>query len=158
MHTADSIHIYHSHSQIINSHLPVHASRDNLMPNHMQTADTIAGLLKNLKRLRALALAVPQPDSSIIASASNYTTVFPTEAYTVHATKVSSPSPECPSGGHVPKKYLLVAADAGEAGIIVGNGEIEDFVTVGGIGLDEARFWCGAEGFGGVVEVHRAVA
>ena len=70
---------------------------------------------------------------------------------------MSSPSLECPSGGHVPEKDLLVAANAGEPGIIVGNGEIENFVTVGGIGLDETRFWCGAEGFGGVVEMHGAV-
>lgn len=53
---------------------------------------------------------------------------------------------------------MLVTADAGEPGIVVCNGEIEDFVAVGGIDLDESGLWRGIGGFGGVVEMDGAVA
>ena len=108
------------------------------MPNHMQTTYTILGLLENLYGLRALALAVPQPDSSIITSADDHTTIFPAKAHTIDATEVPSPSSQCSSCGYIPEKDLFVAANAGEPGIIVCNGEIKDFVAVGGIGLNEA--------------------
>lgn len=108
------------------------------MPNHMQTAHTISCLLKNLDGLCALALTIPQPDSSIVAPAHDYAAVFPTKIHTVDAAVVPAPSFQRSSGSYVPKKDLLVAADAGEPGVVVCDGEIEDFVAVGGVGLDEA--------------------
>lgn len=52
---------------------------------------------------------------------------------------------------------MLVASDGCEACVVVCDGYVEDFVAVGGVGLDEA----GAEGIGagfeGVVEADGAV-
>ena len=127
------------------------------MSNDMQTAHAIPGLFKDLDWLCALALAVPQPDCSIIAPANHHTAIFPPEAHAVDAAEVPAPPLQRSSRNYVPEKDLLVATDAGEPGIVVANGEIEDFVAVSGVGLDEAGFGSGAGGFGGVVEVDGAV-
>lgn len=41
----------------------------------------------------------------------------------------------------VPEEDGAVAAGGGEACVVWGDGEGEDFVGVGGVGLDEAAFW-----------------
>ena len=89
------------------------------MPNHMQTAHTISCLLKNLYCLRTLALAIPQPDSRIIAPANDHTAIFPTKIHTIDAAVVPAPSFQRSSCSNVPKEDLLVAADAGEPGVVV---------------------------------------
>lgn len=91
------------------------------MPNYMQTAHTISRLLKNLYWLRTLALAIPQPDGSIITPANDHTAIFPAKTHTVDAAEVPAPSFYCSSCSYVPEKDLLVAADAGEPGIVVCN-------------------------------------
>lgn len=42
--------------------------------------------------------------------------------------------------GDVPKEGGAVAADGGEALVVGGDGEVEDLVAVGGVGLNEAAF------------------
>jgi len=67
--------------------------------------------------------------------------------------------------GDVPVKHAAIAADAGKGGIVLGDGDVENLVAVGRIGLDElggagriegvAAGWSG--GPRGVVEADRAV-
>lgn len=56
---------------------------------------------------------------------------------------------ECLGGRHVPEEHGAVAAGGGEAGVVCCDGEGEDFVRVGGVGLDESAFRKG--GLGGCV-------
>lgn len=67
------------------------------------------------------------------------------------------PSSQCPGGSHIPQKNLLVSAHAGKARVVFCDGEVEDFVAVGAVGLDQAGFWGGGGGFQRVVEVDGAV-
>lgn len=92
------------------------------MPNHVQTAHTVPRLLKDLNRLRALALAIPQPDGSIVAPANDHTAIFAAQIYAVDAAEVSAPPFQCSRCSYVPEKDLLVAADTGESGIVLGDG------------------------------------
>lgn len=89
------------------------------MPNHMQTAHTIFCLLKNLYCLGTLAFAIPQSDRSIIAPADDHTAIFTAQTHTVDPAEVPAPSLQCSSRSYVPKKDLLVTADASEPGIVV---------------------------------------
>ena len=91
------------------------------MPDHMQTAHTVFCLLKNLYRLGTLALAIPQSDRSIVAPADDHTAIFPAQPHTVDPAEVPAPSFQGSSRSYVPKKDLLVTADAGEPGIVVGD-------------------------------------
>lgn len=68
-----------------------------------------------------------------------------------------SESPQCSRSGNIPQKNLPVPADGGEARVIVGNGDVEDFVAVRGVALDEAGFGRGRVRLGRVVEVDGAV-
>ena len=120
--TANDIHKHHAHPQIVYPHPPIHAPRHDLMPHHMQTADAVSCLLQHLYWLGTLALAIPQPDGSVVTPADDHTAVFPAKAYTVHAAEMPAPAFQRSSGRYVPEKDLLVAADAGEPGIVVGNG------------------------------------
>ena len=70
---------------------------------------------------------------------------------------MSAPAAERARRGDVPEEDLLVAADGGEAGVVARDGEGEDAVAVGGVGLDQAGFWGVWVGFEGVVEVDGAV-
>ena len=69
---------------------------------------------------------------------------------------MSAKASQCPRAGNVPQEDLAVPADGREASVVVGDGEVEDFVAVRGVGLDQAGFGLGGEGFGGVVEVDGA--
>ena len=66
---------------------------------------------------------------------------------------MARPAAQRARGADVPEEDLLVAADGGEARVVRGEGEVEDFVAVGGVGLDEV----GGGGVGGVGEVDGAV-
>lgn len=123
------------------------------MPNHMQTAHTISRLFKDLDCLCTLALAIPQSDGSIITPTNDHTAIFSAQTHTVDPAEVPAPSFQCSSCSYVPKKDLLVTANAGEPGIVVCDSEIEDLVAVGRIALDETRFGNGVGSFGRVVEV-----
>lgn len=68
-----------------------------------------------------------------------------------------TPPPQCPRSSHVPQKDLLVTAHARETGIIVGDGQVENLVTVGRIALDEARLGDRRIGLGRVIEVDGAI-
>jgi len=68
-----------------------------------------------------------------------------------------APPPQRARRGDVPEENGLVPADGAEARVVGADGEVEDFVAVGRVGLDEAGFWDCGGGFGGVVEVDGAV-
>ena len=55
-------------------------------------------------------------------------------------------------GSHIPEEHLPVSTDTRKPSVVIGDGEIEDLVAVGGISLDEARGRRGRRGFDGVVE------
>jgi len=48
----------------------------------------------------------------------------------------STESAEGSGGRDVPEEDGAVAAGGGEAGVVMGDGEGEDFIAVGGVGLD----------------------
>ena len=62
---------------------------------------------------------------------------------------MARPPPQRAARGHVPQEDLPVAADAGEAGVVGRDGEVEHFVAVRGVGLDEAGGRGGGESAGG---------
>jgi len=75
---------------------------------------------------------------------------------------VPAPATQRPGRADVPEEDLLVAAGGDEARVVGGDGEGEDGVAVGVVGLDQAGFGdCGVGflgvGFLGVVEVDGAV-
>lgn len=49
---------------------------------------------------------------------------------------------------HVPEEDGAVAADAGERRVVAGDAQVEDFVAVRGVGLDELGWRRGREGVG----------
>ncbi|KAL8782894.1 MAG: hypothetical protein Q9213_005006 [Squamulea squamosa] len=67
------------------------------------------------------------------------------------------PPPQRPRRRHIPQENLLVPSHAGESRVILRDGDVEDFVAVGGICLDQTRVRGGGGGFGGVVETDGAV-
>lgn len=56
-------------------------------------------------------------------------------------------APEGLRRGDVPEEDGAVAACRCEAGVVGGDGQREDFVGVGLVGLDEAGFWEGLLGW-----------
>ena len=70
---------------------------------------------------------------------------------------MSAPSAQCSSCGHIPEEDLFVAPGGGETGVVCCDGEIEDFVAMGGIGLDQARGWGRGKCFERIIEIDRAV-
>ena len=61
-----------------------------------------------------------------------------TETDTVDPPKVPAPAPQRTRGCHVPEEHLLVPTDAGEAGIVRSDVDVEDLVAVRRVRLDEA--------------------
>ena len=51
---------------------------------------------------------------------------------------MTRPSSQGPRRSHIPQKDLLVPANAGKAGVIIRDCEIEDFVAMCRVGLDES--------------------
>lgn len=77
------------------------------------------------------------------------------KADTVDPPKVPAPPPQRARGGHVPQEHLLIPANAGEAGIVRSDGEVEDLVAVRRVRLDEP---VGRRAdLGGIVQPYRAV-
>ncbi len=66
-------------------------------------------------------------------------------------------SAQSPRSGNIPEEDLPVPAYRSEARVVVGDGDVKDFVAVRRVGLDEAGFELGGVGFGGVVEVDGAI-
>ncbi len=139
--TTNNIHNNHPHPQIINPHPPIHTPRHDFVPHNTQTAHTILRLLKHLDRFRALALTIPQSDRSIETPTDNHTAPFPSKPHTIDPPKMPGPPPQRPRSSHIPQKDLLIPSDGREARVVVCDCYIEDFVAVGGVGLDEAGGW-----------------
>ena len=87
-------------------------------------------------------------------TANDDTAPLASESDTVDPPKMPTPSPQSPRGGDIPQENLLVAADAGEPCIVVGDG---DFVAGGRVRLHQARFRDRGGGFGRLVEMDIAV-
>jgi hypothetical protein len=62
---------------------------------------------------------------------------------------IASESPRGLRGGYVPEEDGAVAAHGRERGVVGGDGDVEDFVAVCGVGLDQLRGFWGSEGGGG---------
>lgn len=65
---------------------------------------------------------------------------------------MSRPSSQRPRGCDIPQEDLLVPSHAGETRIVLGDGDVEDFISVGRVCLNESRTNGGAGRFGRVVE------
>ena len=65
--------------------------------------------------------------------------------------------PQRASAGDVPEEDLAIAADGCKPGIVIGDGDVEDFIAVRRIGLDEAGLGLVRLGFGGIIEMDGTV-
>lgn len=70
---------------------------------------------------------------------------------------MTPPPPQRLALGDIPQKYLLVPTHGREPRVVVSHSDVEDFVAVRGVGLDQPGFRSVGVRFRGVVEVDGAV-
>lgn len=87
----------------------------------------------------------------------DHTPFLPSETNTIDPPKMTSPSSKRPRSRNIPQKNLLVPSHTSEPCIVVGNRDVQNFITVCRIGLDKPGLG-GREGrFGRVEEANGAV-
>lgn len=70
---------------------------------------------------------------------------------------MTHPSPQRPRGRHIPQEDLLVPTNACEARVVLGDGDVQDFIPVRGVRLNQSGSGRGEGGFSRVVEAYETV-
>lgn len=104
---------------------------------HVDCTDAVPRLVQHLYRFRTLAFAVPQSNGRVEASTGYHSIILACKCDSVYACRMSSKPSERLALGNVPQEDLPISADRGKAGVVGRNGDVEDFVAVSGVSLED---------------------
>lgn len=137
--TSNDVHIHTSHPQIVAPNPPIHTAHQYFRSLHVQSRNTILGLRERHQRLLRSRFCIPEFDRAIVASTHDYALSLAGPRASVNPSGMSTPSPQRLRSRDIPDKDCLVTTYAYKFVICVRDRDVQNFVAVCGVGLDELR-------------------
>lgn len=144
-----------AHAHVVGAEAAVDAAGQDLGPADGEAGDGVAGVVEDLDRFGVAGLGVPDADGGVDAAGEHERVGLAGELDAVDAGGVAvgcaAEAAGGRGGGDVPEEDGAVAATGDEALVVGCYVQREDFVPVGGVGLDETALGDGGRrgrGFG----------
>lgn len=137
--TANDILLHAAHSDIITPNPPIHTAGDNLCPDNLETRNAISRLRKRHDGLFAPLPRIPNLDRGIKTPRHDNTIAISAKSTAIYFAGVcTAPSSQRSRRRHVPEKDAFISSYAYEAVVCLGDGNVEYFIAVSRVCLDQA--------------------